>query len=108
MEHIIQFAIGIDDEAIVKRVQENAEKTIIKDIQRQVEQRIFETDWNGKPTGKLNYVAEGLITKWLDQHKDEIIQQAVKALADKLAKTKAVKTAVAELLEEDNHAEMQD
>ena len=36
MEHIVQFAIGIDDEAIVKRIEENAEKTITKDLRYKV------------------------------------------------------------------------
>ena len=32
MEHIVQFAVGIDDEAITNRVSEHAEKEIIKDL----------------------------------------------------------------------------
>ena len=32
MEHIIQFAVGIDDNAIVKRVEEQAEKQIVETL----------------------------------------------------------------------------
>lgn len=41
MEHIVQFAIGIDDEAIKKRITESAEKQITDSIQKDVEKMIF-------------------------------------------------------------------
>ena len=34
MEHIIQFGIGVDDDAIVKKVSENAERQIINDLEK--------------------------------------------------------------------------
>lgn len=40
MEHIVQFAIGIDDEAIVKRVTQVAEKQIVKAIQEKAEDQL--------------------------------------------------------------------
>jgi len=102
MEHIIQFAIGIDDEAITKRVQENAEKTITQEIQKKVEQCIFKTNLYGATEKHLNYTAETMFLNWLDSHKEEIIQLASKALADKMIKTKAVKAAIENVLEGDN------
>lgn len=99
MEHIVQFAIGIDDDAIAKRIQENAEKIITQQIQQKVEKSIFVADYYGKPQDRLNYTAETLMMKWLDSHKDEIIRLASKALADKMVKTKAVKSAIEDVLE---------
>ncbi len=100
MEHIIQFGIGIDDEAIVKRVQENAEKIIVQSIQQRVEESIFETSYRGEITTRLKCAAENLLMKWLESHKDEIIQAASVLLADKMIKTKAVKTAIEGVLKE--------
>jgi hypothetical protein len=94
MEHIVQFAIGIDDEAITERIQENAEKIITQNIQQKVERSIFKFDYRGRAENRLNDAAETVLTNWLESHKDEIIKLASKALADKMIRTKAVKTAI--------------
>lgn len=98
MEHIVQFAISIDDEAITKRIQENAEKIITQKIQQNVEKCIFLKDYRENVLG-LNYAAEKIFIIWLDSHKDEIIQSASKALADKMIKTKVVKEAINNVVE---------
>ena len=36
MEHIVQFGIGIDDEAIRKIIMEKAEKSITQDLMKQI------------------------------------------------------------------------
>lgn len=100
MEHIVHFGISIDDDAITKRIQENAEKIIIQKIEQDVKKNIFSIDYRGNSIG-LNYIAESIFNKWLDSHKDEIIQVASKALADKMIKTKAVKEAINKVLEGD-------
>ena len=102
MEHIVQFAIGIDDEAITKRIQENAEKVITQKIQQNVERCIFEMDYRGNPESRLKYVAETIFRDWLESHKDDIINRAVEVLASNMMKTKAVKTAINNVLEGEN------
>jgi hypothetical protein len=99
MEHIVQFAIGIDDNAIVKRIEENAEKQIIQEIQGRVEKCIFSTDYYGKPENRLKYTAENIFKDWLESHKDEIIERATAILVSNMMKTKAVKTAINNVLE---------
>ena len=46
MEHIVQFGIGIDDEAIRKIIMEKAEKSILDDLKKEIRSdiihRIFE------------------------------------------------------------------
>lgn len=100
MEHIVQFAIGIDDEAITKKIQENAEKIITQNIQQRVERCIFETSYYGEVKNRLNYSAETILMNWLDDHRDKIIEIASKALAEKMIKTKAVKAAIEDVLKE--------
>jgi hypothetical protein len=94
MEHIVQFAIGIDDAAIAKKIEENAEKIVIQKIQQKVERSIFRSNYYGKVENCLNQGAETVLINWLESHKDEIIKLASKALADKMIRTKAVKTAI--------------
>lgn len=51
MEHIVQFAIGIDDDAIRERIVANAEKEIIKDLKQDVANKLFEAYYyNGNAT----------------------------------------------------------
>ena len=93
MEHIVQFAIGIDDNAIVKRVSENAEREIINDLKQQVVNRIFESrSYYNKnadhKTDPLSYFARELVTSVIEENRDAIIEKASKYLADKIANTK--------------------
>lgn len=95
MEHIIQIAISVEDEKIVKRVEETAEKQIIETLTERVENVISEKrGWYGKSerdyTPLKNMVSEQII-KILDDNKDLIIYEASKNLEDKLARSKAGK-----------------
>lgn len=98
MEHIVQFAIGIDDQTIAKRIEENAEKVILKEIKTMIADHIFENRY-GKHVGLSGRSAK-MVEEWLDQHKQEIIDKAAEHLADKLARTKAVREMVQELKQE--------
>ena len=94
MEHIVQFAIGIDDNAIVKKVEENAEQTIIKDIKQMVCNRLFESSYynsNARPTDPLSGFTQRLVESFLEKNKEIILEKAAVHLADKLARSKAGK-----------------
>lgn len=96
MEHIVQFALGIDDEAIKANVEKNAEQSIISDIGKDVRKELFKGDrWNSSITS----FAEVCIEKYLDSIKGEIIDAAAERLADKLSRTKAGREAVAKASE---------
>ena len=41
MEHIVQFGVTIDDEAIKKRIEESAKKQITDDISKDVKKTII-------------------------------------------------------------------
>lgn len=95
MEHIVQFAIGIDDEGIKERITENAEKQIIKDIEQQVINKLFESRYynrNADENSPLSDYSKRLIESFLEKHKEEIIEKAAVHLAEKLARSKAGKT----------------
>ena len=89
MEHIVQFTISIDDDTITKRVEERAEKIIIDEIRKKVENAFFAKSYYGTPTKDLGEWSERLFIGFLDEHKAEILECAAKYLAEKLAKTKA-------------------
>ena len=76
MEHIIQFAIGIDDDRIVKLVEDNASKQIIGDLKQQVANRIFSAYYCGQnanpSTDKLSDLSVQIVSDFLKDNKDVI------------------------------------
>lgn len=101
MEHIVQFAIGIDDEAIRNRVTESAEKQITESIKKDVERAIFFKAWNSPNVDKSNPMGwvKDMVKEVIEANKDQIIEAAVAELEKNMAKTKAVKEAMAKVVE---------
>jgi Asp-tRNA(Asn)/Glu-tRNA(Gln) amidotransferase B subunit len=102
MEHIVQFAIGIDDEAIRNRIAGSAEKQITDNIQKDVERIIFNGGWN---TGNVDKNSpkewvKDIVKDVIEANKDQIIEAAVVELAKNMAKTKAVKEAMTKVVGE--------
>ena len=95
MEHIVQFAISIDDDTIVKRVTENAEKNITNDLKQQVANRMFERSYyqkNADPErDPLSNFSKNIIDNFFNENKEIIIEKAAELLADKLSRTKKAK-----------------
>lgn len=92
MEHIVQFAIGIDDDAIVKKVSEHAEKEIIKNLEQQVANKIFQAYYysqNADPKhDKLSSFSERIVLNFLEENKEALLSKAAAILADRLARSK--------------------
>lgn len=95
MEHIVQFAIGIDDDRITQAVENNAEKEIIKQIKQSVVNRLFSNTYycqNANPqSDNLSAFSKKIVTELFAENRDAIINRAAEILADKLAKSKAGK-----------------
>lgn len=95
MEHIVQFAIGIDDEAIRKRIEASAENQIIDSIKSDVTDQIFRKS-NWKNETQLHSWVKDIVVEAILEHKDDIIKPAAMELCEYMKRTKAVKQAVAE------------
>ena len=99
MEHIVQFAICIDDEAIRNRIEQTAEKQIIDSIREDISDRIFrETTW-AKNSVLQNWVKD-IVVEAVLEHKDDIIKSAAMELCEYMKRTKAVREAVAGAVED--------
>lgn len=85
MEHILQFGVTIDDDAIQKHVMQNASQAITKDI-RDV---IFNFRY-GSPDGLSSEVAE-MVKSVLEENKDEIIRLAAHEVAETMKRSKKYK-----------------
>ena len=109
MEHIVQFGIGIDDEAIREIVMKKAEKSIVEDLKKEIRSEIIheifvcDADWYGKERKiDLQDWVKDLVAKTLKDNKEQIIKMASEKLADKMSRTKAIKEAMTEKVREES------
>lgn len=101
MEHIVQFAIGIDDDAIKKNLEESAVKQITKNIQADVETAMFNSRYNygyrqqtdvDKNSPKEWVV--NMVKDVIEANKDQIIGCAITELTKNMMRSKTVREAV--------------
>ena len=99
MEHIIQFGITIDDDAIKRNIEESATKTVVTELKNAVIAQIFDTNtWSRS----LSATAQKIIKDAFLEHQDEIIKEATAQLVDSMRRSKKYKEALANALEEVN------
>lgn len=91
MEHIMNIAISIDDEGIEERAMDYCTKKLYEDMKGKL---INDGYYN---RGQLTGAAEDIVTKWLDDHKDEIIEQTATLVAEKISRRKAFKEKVGDV-----------
>ena len=97
-EHLIQFGVGFDEDELRERVYKSAEKAIVKELTEDFKQAVFETDrWNNKI--EMSDWMKNRVNEFLTEHQDLIIEKAALALADKMARMKAVKAVAAQVAE---------
>ena len=98
MEHIVQFAIGIDDNAIKKRIEDNAYDDIVERLIKEAKNdlpqvRSFErgVNWRFLVDDRLDY--------FLEKNRDDIIDAAAEKLCESFKRTKAYKEKMTEVME---------
>lgn len=100
MEHIVQFAIGIDDDAIKRRVIDCAYDDVVKQLMAEAKR---ETKLEGTSYWKKeswSNIIERALRDYFDENKDMIIDVAATKLVDSYKRTKAFKETMANRLEE--------
>lgn len=110
MEHIVQFAIGIDDEGIRKHITESGEKQIIDRLYGDCKTALIGKaercwGWNDSREDRFEIALKDLVFKAVDkivtENKDEIIDNAAKIIADRIGRTKAAKATLKTVVESD-------
>lgn len=95
MEHIVQFGIAIDDNAIKQRVEAQALDQVVSkfvaEMKANLPRKYGDIDW-----GSVAYRA---VRDFIDENKAEIIEEMKAALVEKVTRTKAYREAVGEALE---------
>lgn len=97
MDHLVQFTISIDDAHIAKLVEDRAAKTLEDEVIKIVKKTVGDGSYWGDGMTKQ---ALGEVTKFLEDHKDYIIQETAKEIATRVMRSKKTKDAILEKLGE--------
>lgn len=101
---VINIPIQIHEEEMTKLIKQDYEEKVINEIVKYIttaiEKQGYGYGYGAKfDNGMLNLI-QNQIGKFLDEHKDEIIQKAGNILAEKLRRTKRVKELVEGIADE--------
>lgn len=94
MKHIINLAFDVDDQKIIDSIETNAEKEVTNEIKNQVEKRFLMKYYSNDP---LRDMVEKECRRLCLEHEDEIVERAVKLVAQKILRKKSIKEKIAEL-----------
>lgn len=96
VEHIVQFGVNIDDDAIRRTIENNIQKkvegAILQDVKESITGSKNYTSWAYKD--RIEKLISEATTQFLEDYKEEIIEKTSIKLVERLAKTKAVKEMV--------------
>lgn len=98
MEHILQFAISIDDQGIKDSIEESARNKLSTELKNEVKNKIIRD--NGWGSSTFTDAGEKIIKDVMEQYKDDIIQKAAELVADAIKKSKKYREALADIVEE--------
>lgn len=98
MEHIVQFAIGIDDNAIKKRIEDNAYNDIVEELIKEAKNslpraRSFERGVNWR------FIVDDRLDRFLEENRDDIIDAAAEKLCESFKRTKVYKEKMTKVMD---------
>lgn len=99
MEHIVQFAVGIDDE----RIQNIMEQSAAKMISEEIMEVSHGVSWNGKVNDKpdkLKALFQEEVAKVVKENYDKIVDEAIKKATSHIMSSKKVREAINNVIEE--------
>lgn len=97
MEHILQFAVSIDDEAIEAKIEEKAIEKLSNELLDGVKKSFgVRKSWQGDnyADSLIMDIVTDTIKKICKDHEDEIVRNATAIAAERLVKTKSFKEKV--------------
>lgn len=103
MEHILQFGVNIDDDAIVKTVTKNVEAQVMGELKSRIKESVdsvmYYRGYGRNFDNMMPWVRDEFVN-FLENNKSEIISQACDKLVSNLSRTKMVREAVNNALKE--------
>lgn len=101
MEHIVQFAIGIDDKAIQNRIEEYAYRDVLDKLAKNAVDSVFAHTSAYSRETMWKTLMEDALQSFIKERKDEIIDKAANMLADRFQRTKKYREAMDAAIEKD-------
>lgn len=101
MEHIVQFAIGIDDKAIQNRIEEHAYSDVLAKLTKNAVDSVFAHTNAYSRENMWNRLLEAALQSFLEERKDEIIDKAANMLADRFQRMKKYREAMGDVIAKD-------
>lgn len=101
MEHIVQFAISIDDETIQNRIEEHAYRDVLDKLAKEATDTVFAHTNAYSRDIMWKTLMEDALRSFLEERKDEIIDKAANMLADRFQRTKKYREAMGAAIEKD-------
>ena len=98
----IPITIGVNEEEIAKEIRKNVEDRVVEKITKEIKEVIYEKSTYGSMNTNepLKRMVRMQIREILEKNESVIVQEAAKALADKMIKTKAVKETIEKVKED--------
>lgn len=94
MEHIVQFAINIDDKTIQNRIDEHAYTDVLDKLAKNAVDSVFVHTNAYSRENMWRAMLEAALQRFLEERKDEIIDKAANMLADRFQRTKKYREAM--------------
>ena len=91
MEHIVQFAIGFDDDGIRKRLEANAYDDILNKLVNEAKKSLSLDSSSFYQRQHWESIVEDALHGYFDENKELIIDLAATKLAESYKRTKAYK-----------------
>ena len=101
MEHIVQFAIGIDDKAIQNRIEECAYTDVLNKLTKNAVDSVFAHTSAYSRELMWEKLLDNALQNFLEERKDEIIDEAANRLADRFQRTKKYREAMGAAIAKD-------
>lgn len=98
MEHIVQFAISIDDKTIQKRLEENAYDDICNKLVEEAKNSLPGGGYYSRSVDWQFLMGEAL-SDFVSKHEAEIIDAAAEKLKDSFVRTKVYREKMKEVIE---------
>lgn len=101
MEHIVQFAIGIDDKTIQNRIEEHAYTDVLDKLAKEAMDTVFAHTNAYSRENMWKTMMVSALQSFLEERKDEIIDKAANLLADRFQRTKKYREAMGDAIAKD-------
>lgn len=97
-EHVVQVGFSFDEDKIINSMTKSLEKKLTDEVEDGVRKNFFKQNdyWGNDIPSQASQVMKA----WLNEHKDEVIQETASMLVEKLYRTKAIKDMIKAVGEE--------